>query len=196
MPSAERSSRREETSAPACGMGDIYRFLALSMRYPERSWLAEPYLTWLADLLPAVGLQEEAGVLAQDLALAPGLEELQVEYTRLFINGLPHTAAPPYGSVYLHGALYGPSAERTRSFYREKGYEMAAGDEVPDSLERELEFLAILCQGGQTEDEELFLRRHFRPWFGMFKAKVEEEASHPFYPAVVKLIDFFIKEES
>jgi TorA maturation chaperone TorD len=176
-------------------MADIYRFLALSMRYPEPAWLGADYLDWLFGLLADIGLSQEAGALHRRLDTDDWLEELQVEHTRLFINGLPHTAAPPFGSVYLSDALYGPSTERTRSFYREKGYALAADDQVPDSLERELEFLSLLRQEEQSEGEELFLRHHFRPWFGSFKEKVKKEASHPFYPAVVQLIEFFTREE-
>jgi putative dimethyl sulfoxide reductase chaperone len=197
LPQAHIAMNDMEPTSPAAGsMDDIYRFLALSMRYPESSWLGDQYLVWLFGLLGGVGLTEEAGALHQRLACGKWLHKLQVEHTRLFINGLPHTAAPPYGSVYLSGSLYGPSTERTRSFYRDNGYELAAGDEVPDSLERELEFLALLHQEGHSEEEGFFLRGHFRPWFGSFKQKVEEEASHPFYPAVVKLIDFFTREEN
>ena len=182
-------------SQTALSMADIYRFLAQSMRYPDSSWLQPDYFEWLFEFLDQLGTDKEEEVIRRSLADADWLENLQVEYTRLFINAVSGVPAPPYGSVYLSGSLYGPSAERTKSFYQEKGFTLSSAEEVPDSLQHELEFLALLNQDGAAEDEEAFLQQHFRPWFGKFKEKVEEEATHPFYPAVVKLIDFFTREE-
>jgi len=108
------------------------------------------------------------------------LEDLQTEYTRLFINASPHVIASPYASVNTpgEGVLYGPISEKTKDFYRSRGYEVD-DRELPDHIVNELEFLDSL----------------FRPWFGVFKDKVCQESQHPFYRVTVQLIDFFTKEE-
>ncbi|MCK5193296.1 MAG: molecular chaperone TorD family protein, partial [Desulfobulbaceae bacterium] len=115
---------------------------------------------------------------------------------RLFINAVPHVLAPPYASVYAHidGTLYGPIAEKTKDFYREKGYALSQED-IPDYIVYELEFLAILVE--QDEDGyETFLDTLFYPWFSKFEEKVLHETEHPFFIIIVKLIDFFTREES
>ena len=123
------------------------------------------------------------------------LEDLQVEYTRLFINGMPHVIAPPYGSVYMDQSLQGAFAGDTLAFYREKGFGMDEKADLPDHLIHELEFLSLLAEDNDSDGEEEFLKKLFRPWYSKFHPRVTEGAHHPFYRVVVQLIDFFTKEE-
>ena len=168
------------------------------MEFPSASRLDDAYWTALFALLDSVKWQDASDELrrlrAQDTAF---LESLQVEYTRLFINAFPQVLAPPYGSVYLSddGMLYGQSAVLTKQFYRERGFDLPGEADLPDHLTLELEFLAILAAAGEEADEALFLRRHFRPWFPCFRARVLTEVHHPFYRVLVNLIDFFTREE-
>ncbi|MDH5298383.1 MAG: molecular chaperone TorD family protein [Desulfobulbaceae bacterium] len=185
-------------SAVTINMADIYRFLALSMHYPDPAWLNDEYFSLLSLFLDELGWQEERAAIEPLMTgTADALEALQVEHTRLFINAVPHVLAPPYGSIYLDssGVFYGVSAEKTRSFYREKGCDLAVADDIPDSLVSELQFLAFLLQHGQEADEQLFLRQLFRPWFTRFRERVQQEARHPFYGVVVRMIDFFTMED-
>lgn len=179
-------------------LAGIYRFLARSMAFPSASWLDDAYWTAFLALLDAVGWQDESDELRrQHVQGAALLESLQVEYTRLFVNAFPRVLAPPYGSVYLSddGMLYGPSAVLTKQFYRERGFDLPGEADLPDHLTLELEFLAMLAAAGEEADEALFLRRHFRPWFPRFRARVLSEVHHPFYRVLVNLIDFFTREE-
>ncbi|MDX9841562.1 MAG: molecular chaperone TorD family protein, partial [Desulfobulbus sp.] len=125
------------------------------------------------------------------------LDELRIEYTRLFINAVPHVTVPPYASVYLDGSgiLQGPTTERTRDFYRAHGYDLTSESEPADHLALELDFLAALTGEGQVVAEEVFLRTLFRPWFTRFKERCMQEVRHPFYTVSIQLIDFFTKEE-
>jgi TorA maturation chaperone TorD len=176
----------------------IYRFLARSMSFPEASWFDAAYCDALSSLLDAVGWREEAEAIRRLGAEGvPAIESLQVEHTRLFLNAVPHVIAPPYGSPYLSddAMLYGPSAVRTKQFYREMGFDLPGEADIPDHLVLELEFLALLAEEGRGEEEALFLRDHFRPWFPHFRARVMAAASHPFYRVLVNLIDFFTREE-
>lgn len=176
---------------------DIYRFLAQSMKYPEVEWLDDRYWSVLTTLLTELEWTDDITELTVwrhdtiDL-----LEDIQVEYTRLFINAVPHVLAPPYASVYAHvdRTLYGPIAEKTKTFYGEKGYSLAQ-DDIPDHIVYELEFLAILADENQEGYAE-FLETLFYPWFLEFEKRVLSEANNPFYRIIVKLIDFFTREES
>lgn len=174
----------------------IYRFCAQSMHYPEADWFGETYRNSLNTLLEALGGNAEKQRLTDALAKSPDmLEDLQVEYTRLFINGVPHVAAPPYGSVYLEKTIRGKYSEEILSFYQSLGYTLTENADLPDSLIHQLEFLSFLAEDNNREGEEEFLSRFFLPWFPTFAARVLEEARHPFYRIIVRIIDFFTKEE-
>ncbi len=177
---------------------DIYTFLSLSMKYPDASWFNQGYVSNLVALLQAAGLEEDAAKLKViEQASDNDMEDLQVEHTRLFINAVPKVLAPPFGSVYLESgrSLYGKTTEKVRDFYREHGFDIADPTAVPDEITLELEFLGYMAGQENEEVEAEFLSRFFRPWFVQFRDIVIAEAGHPFYPALVKLIDFFTLQE-
>ena len=176
----------------------IFRFLALSMSYPAADWLNNDYCAALRSMLEGLDWHGDIRELDDLMQGDPDvIETLQVEHTRLFINAVPHVIAPPYGSVYMHGegTIMSKSTEQVRGFYRQRGFDLAPGKEIPDHLVYELEFLGLLAESGDPADEELFLQRFFRPWFGKFHDQVIEGADHHFYRVVVRLIDFFTKED-
>lgn len=73
----------------------IYRFCAQSMQYPSGDWFDDNYLQSLYLLLETLGGGDEKQQLQHALSNSSDfLEDLQVEHTRLFINGVPHVAAP------------------------------------------------------------------------------------------------------
>jgi TorA maturation chaperone TorD len=166
------------------------------MQYPETSWFTGGYLQNLHRLLEALGGSAEIDALQ---AACPNdatlLEDLQIEYTRLFINGFPHVAAPPYGSVYLDKTLRGKYSDEVLTFYRSRGYNLREDADLPDNIIYQLEFLSFLAEDRNKEGEREFLRRFFLPWFSIFADRVKGEAHHPFYRIIVTLIDFFTKEE-
>lgn len=186
------------STATTMSLAEVYRFLSLSMQYPDRNWLNDDYLSLLSVFLEQLGWEDERGSI---LSLTPmsdaALESLQVDHTRLFINSVPHLLAPPYGSYYLEsgGVLYGATTEKTKSFYRQHGYDLAVATDIPDSLVIELQFLSFLRDDEQVEAEEEFLQTLFRPWFEKFSACVQKEAHSPFYKVVVRMIDFFTMED-
>ena len=174
----------------------LYRFLGQSLKFPEVSWFTEDFRKSFLALLDQLGAVQEALELEKSFADSGDLlEELQVEYTRLFINGVPHVAAPPYASVYLDKSLQGVHASRTLEFYREKGCDMSEDSDLPDHIVHELEFLSHLAEDGDQEGEREFLQRFFLTWFPDFRDIVLKEANHPYYRLVVTMIDYFTKEE-
>ena len=174
----------------------IYRFLAQCMQYPDKEWMGEDFFNVLYTLLGTLGAVDDGVAIKQSIDSSEDfLEDLQVEYTRLFINGVPHVIAPPYGSVYMDKALQGKFAGDTLAFYRKKGFNMEDDADLPDNLIHELEFLSLLAKEGDFAGEEEFLKKLFRPWYDRFHPKVTEGAHHPYYKVIVQLIDFFTKEE-
>ena len=176
----------------------IYSLLALTMRYPDSACTNDQLFDTLEALLTSLDWPAELTAFRdwRHRSTDP-LDDLRTEYTRLFINAVPHVTVPPYASVYLDGSgiLQGPTTERTRDFYREHGYDLASETEPADHLALELDFLAALTGEGQVEAEEVFLRTLFRPWFTRFKERCMQEVRHPFYTVSIQLIDFFTKEE-
>ncbi len=186
-----------QKNSPTDHIATLYRFCAQSMQYPESAWFSEKYLESLYGLLDALGGQEEKETLQEAFRKSQDiLEDLQIEYTRLFINGVPHVAAPPYGSVYLEKTLRGKYSDSILKYYRSLGYNLTENADLPDSLIHQLEFLSFLAEDKNNAGEEEFLAHFFLPWYPVFASKVKEEAQHPFYRIIISFIDFFTKEEN
>ena len=86
-----------------------------------------------------------AARLGEAFAAAP-LEELLVDYTRLFL-GPVDTRAKPYGSVWLDddAPLMGDSTMAVLQHYEDGGFEVDEGfRDLPDHVAVELEFLYVL----------------------------------------------------
>ncbi len=179
-------------------LASLYRFGGQSMRFPEPTWFNLNYLACLYSLLDHLGAVHEKTAIEAALGSSSAeaaLEEIQIEYTRLFINGIPHVVAPPYGSVYLDGSLQGRSADTVLNFYRQHGYRPLESSFPPDHLAHQLEFLARLAECGNVASEQAFLSSCILPWYGKFLERVLNKARHPFYRTVVQIIAFFIEEE-
>ncbi|KAF0188557.1 MAG: putative component of anaerobic [Desulfobulbaceae bacterium] len=174
----------------------FYRFLARCMQYPDPQWMNEDFFQAFFNLVETLGANAEGKEIQVALEQSPDpIEALQIEYTRLFINGAPHVVAPPYASVYMDKSLQGAFALKTLSFYRAKGFAMEKDADLPDHLIHELEFLSLLAQENDLAGEEEFLTTLFRPWYKQFCPRVGQETRHPYYRMVVNLIDFFTTEE-
>jgi TorA maturation chaperone TorD len=179
-------------------LSDFYLFLARTMHYPENDFLNDDFLDAYEHLLEKLELHEERERMSSCRADDDNLlQTLQVEYTRLFINAVPHVIASPYASVYQKSDhdLQGKLTEKTRDFYREQGYDIADTAEPADHIRFELEFLAALVSKGKIKEEQQFLQQLFHPWFPLFRDRVLEGSQHPFYRISVQLIDQFTKAD-
>ena len=199
MPAHSPTLDQEDASATqAATLNSLYSFLALTMRYPESAFCNDQLFDTTESLLESLDWREELTEFRQWRAQTLNhLDDLRTAYTGLFITAAPRATIPPYASVYLDGdgTLYGRTTERTRDFYRERGYDLADETEPADHIRFELDFLAALAGEAKFDDEELFLQTLFRPWFERFQEKSMKEARHPFYKVSIQLIDFFTKEE-
>ncbi len=196
MTVSSSSGQQENSNQQLQDISLLYRFLGQSLKFPEITWFTADFRGSFAALLNQLGAVQEALDLEKSFAeSADLLEELQVEYTRLFINGVPHVVAPPYASVYLDKSLQGVHASRTLAFYREKGCDMSEDSDLPDHIVHELEFLSHLAADNDQEGEREFLQRFFLTWFPDFRDIVLKEANHPYYRLVITMIDYFTKEE-
>ncbi len=109
------------------------------------------------------------------------LQVLQNSYVSLFINALPEVPCPPYGSVYLEGALMGGSTIRVRNLYLEYGFQT---EEMADHIAVELEFLAFLTTLSNDDpprEDYDFLFDHLSAWTPEFFDRVENKDEIGFY---------------
>jgi len=188
------------------------RGLARGFTYPDAGWFATlldgqwpGVLTGVLEPLglSAEGVRQAIETLPEELEMA--LQALQVEYTYLFINAVPHVPAPPYASAYTaQGLLMGEPAEAALVAYRQAGLALAADyRDLPDHLAAELEFLAWLGEQAlanqESGDEEqagwylaqqkAFLSQQMRPWLPAFCQRVEQAARLPFYRELARLVE-------
>jgi len=128
--------------------------------------------------------EEESLPLLQGLAvdhpwMQAGLHELvqtplqhwQGEYTRLFVNGFPSTAAPPYESVYRHRTMGGPVVDELSELYHAAGLD--AGGMPADYLGTQLEFAAYLADSADPRAmgwQGRLWREHLLHWLPRFVA--------------------------
>lgn len=114
-----------------------------------------------------------------------GLDELQQiplaqwqgEYTRLFVNGYPKTAAPPYESVYRHQVMFGPLVDELNALYREAG--LAIDDMPADYLGTQLEFAAHIAESRDPRAARWQARlwqEHLRHWLPRFIADLCQQS--------------------
>jgi TorA maturation chaperone TorD len=147
-----------------------------------------------------------------DAFSASRLEELLVDYARLFL-GPVKALAQPYGSVWLEtdGGLMQGSTVSVAALYAEGGFEIA--DEfrdLPDHVAAELEFLYLLlfklAQARMSGDAAVastvdalrrrFLEGHLGVWIGRFGAAVTAGAQTDFYRALAVLTERFVGLEA
>ncbi len=125
------------------------------------------------------------------------LEELQVEYTRLFINTFPTLPAPLYKSYYEDNELLGHSIGKLIDTYEKYGFEVSKDQyELPDNLALLLEFVFRLNEINSTEKEQSnFIEEFILSWTKQLEQKIIENAEIEFYKFLIISLNSFLKED-
>jgi TorA maturation chaperone TorD len=138
------------------------------------------------------------------------LEELAVEFARLFLGPGPHIS--PHESAQSENAeqLLGPQTRAVERFIQGAGFDYTPDFHgLPDHISVELEFMADLARlEGEAWDkgdfdaalncleyEKDFLETHLGQWAPGFCRKVEEQAELPLYGAMARLTAAFLTQE-
>ncbi len=156
---------------------NTYRLFSLMFSYPSAETIDR-----IAEMLrngECPGLKS-----AGHLVRVP-LQELQSEYTKLFISDYPFLLCPPYESFYREGIVYGNASVEAGEFYRSHGLNFACEDEPPDLLSAELDFMAIT-------NNKAFLRR-MKEWVFQFTRRVRENSE--IYGACSAELEGFLDQE-
>jgi len=156
-------------------MNDRFRFFSLIFSFPTEKTLAE--IENLTSVFP------EYTQLVKEF-LRHSLDDLQAEYTRLFVTGYPTLSCPPYESYYREGSVYGNSSIEVKDIYESHGLEYSFEGEPADHISVELEFLAL------TGDME-FARR-MKEWLFQFTERVKKNSK--IYGPVAEELEKFIRE--
>jgi len=191
---------------------DIYRLLAVCFYQPDRKVFVEENLCAnLAGLMKEISLSAEGEACQR---MAQGLvknnqEELLIEYSGLFLGpfGAP---AHPYGSVYLEQerTLMGDSTMEVLKLYAQSGVKYE-GDEPPDHIAIELEFMSFLegkiAQAiSETSQADLadfsairgrFFNRLLASWALILGNILKEQATLAFYRDLGECLFGFISAE-
>ncbi len=138
-----------------------YRYFSLLFSYPTEETLRQ-----IRDLS---GTGDVARLRSRDALEVAPLEDVQAEYTRMFISAYPKLLCPPYESYYREGLVYGSSTVATGEWYRKQGLDFMLEGEPPDHLSVELEFLAIL-------EDRAFLEK-LREWIYQFTERVKNNSA-------------------
>jgi TorA maturation chaperone TorD len=205
------SADRSEIKAMATHRSNIYGLLAMLYRQePTRNLLKRVRGPQFLEVLSQWG-----GELDDDFMTRPEddlLEEMAVEYTRLFLGPDKHIS--PHESIHHEredgqwGQLWGASTVEVKKFIEATGLEYETEyPGMPDHISVELEFLEALTrheeQAWVTDDEEearrclalehRFLEDHLIRWVGSFCDKVTESTELSFYRALASLTKNFIE---
>ncbi len=160
---------------------------------------------------PNIEILESMSRMREKLGAAP-LEELLVEYARLFVGPF-ELVAPPYGSVYLdpNRVVMGASTMKVLRTYREAGLNLSDDlQEPPDHIAVELEFMRFLvsCSAGAGAEgnregaiqylrvQGEFLSQFLSPWISPFCKRILLSSENAFYRALAKCVSAFALKDA
>lgn len=184
---------------------NIYKLFADCFRYPEPQ-LDQSFRSLSEELLiydPSLKSVTEK-LVACLKTYNSELNELQVEYSRLFIGPF-HLYAAPYSSIYLDKQVLvmGESTQQAIDFYVKAGLDPSdENKEPPDHISTELEFMYFLLfqKVVKKEDDSFkmsisFLEKHLCHWVPLFTKRIMESSENIVYLELSKLLDAFIQKE-
>lgn len=213
MCSMEKDAELKDLAETSQERSNVYGLLAAIYRTEMTSDLLKqitepPVLQALSDL----GVRFENDFLQK--AGEELLEELAVEYTRLFIGPGKHIS--PHESVHhqrddgQYGLLWGMSTVEVKKFIESTGLEYRSDYQgLPDHISVEMEFMReLLLKEGEArrkEDkreavyflkiEKKFMEEHLLKWVPEFCDKVISEAQLSFYREMARLTRSFLELE-
>lgn len=143
------------------------------------------------------------------------LEDLAIEYTRLFLGPGKHIS--PHESIHHErddgkwGQLWGDSTVEVKKFVESLGLKYKESDtSIPDHISVEMEMMQKLIEREQQawgeekveealyclKAERMFIDDHLIKWIPQFCNKVEAEAEMTFYSEMAKVTkDFIVLEQ-
>ncbi len=205
-----------ETQAPLAPLArareDLCRFLSACFYEPTEAFAEEQLFISMQQAASAI--DPEWGALASQMGKAYAkktIQELLVDYTRLFLGPVSPRASP-YGSSWLAGepGLMQETTLAVSALYEEAGFEVGDGvQDLPDHVAIELEFLYVLifrennaAQQGNAEEltraktlARRLLAEHLGNWVTPFTQAIVTGAETDFYRCLAELTRKFLSNE-
>jgi TorA maturation chaperone TorD len=138
------------------------------------------------------------------MALKPQLnynEELETEYSRLFILAFPNKAVQPFASYWLESdhSLMGNSTLEIKHKMAEHGIEVAENSGLlPDHIVSELEFIAYLASQDDEkarQTQRQLLEQHCAHWMPLFIEALNKANPMPYYQLAANFLKQLIPSE-
>lgn len=204
---------RKDMAEMAASRSDVYSLLAAAFRAePSAAFLAQLRSPGFAAVLES--LDRSFGDDFHDTPSEKLVEDLSIEYTRLFIGPGPHVS--PHESMNLEfgspgdAGLWGPQTVKVKKFIEAAGLTQDASfTGMPDHVSAELEFMQRLAEKealawAEQDDaaaanilkiEERFFDEHLSQWVSRFCEKVIAASDHPFYVGFAEILKEFLEYE-
>ncbi|SJZ89467.1 TorD/DmsD family molecular chaperone [Selenihalanaerobacter shriftii] len=189
---------------------NTYKLLSTLFYLPEKDLFESQVLDNLVVSTEVISddLMEYAISLQKEGEKISNIEDLKVEYSRLFVGPFD-LIAPPYGSIYLEKErkVMGDSTVDVLNKYKEVGLKVADDfKDAPDHIIMELEFLYFLTFNQieainssdftsalqYLEIQREFLDNHLGVWISEFTKRVSNNANTEFYKSLVNITKNFI----
>jgi len=170
------------------------RFLSLCFAYPN-----DAFLPALREKQEHIEKNRETFETLTGMFEQENNEQLQGEYTRLFITGYPNTPCAPYESVFLEGRMLGTCCRKIQLHYEEWGMTVDPG--LVDHISTELEFLAFLASAATLDETRedarhtyhAFIQDHLSRWLPLFSGKLSSHAKLAPYRHLASLLETSIQ---
>lgn len=177
--------------------GMLFDGLRRAYRYPE----TRDDIT-ASELVTFYRWGRERGYVPDESIVGAELEEIQADYTRLFVNAVPAVLAQPFAGWYMGDRLLcGEIEHEIRNLYHRYGVDM--GEEVSypaDHILVELEFLEMMRTEWLNTGEDIFysgLREivsHLNNWIYLWLQSIQEQARTSYYRALSLATASFFNE--
>jgi len=126
-------------------------------------------------------------------------EDIETEYSRLFILAFPNVTVQPFGSYWLEEdqRLMGKSSLEIQEMMASHGIEIAENSGLlPDHIVSELEFMAYLASQEDTQEtQQQLLEQHLARWIPQFTAALRAAKPAPYYRLAADFIELLIDSE-
>jgi TorA maturation chaperone TorD len=135
------------------------------------------------------------------IALEPQLnydENMEAEYSRLFILAFPNQPVQPFGSYWLEEEqrLMGNTTIEIKEMMAKHGIEIAENTGLlPDHIVSELEFMAYLVSHDEQQTQQQLLEQHLARWTPQFTAALRAANPAPRYELAANFLDQLIDSE-
>ena len=199
--------------AQGAARADLCRYLAACYYEPTPAFAEERMFATMLAAATTLGDAYAAPVRRlADAYAGTALQDLLVDYTRLFIGPIG-TLAKPYGSVWLAGdvTLMQDSSVAVEALYEEGGFALDQEfRELPDHVAAELEFLYLLIHEqnvaqarsdlpavhGNADLRRRFLAAHLGAWAPPFAHAAAAGAQTAFYRELAAPTERFVADET